>query len=122
MPGHSQSAPRRALEDTFAAQRTTRFMWGGEGVLAVAGGAWLTALAPSSASVAEQIIRAVIGGMGGLLAAIIVILAWNLAIAPYRQRNEARELIQGGDDIGAAIRRLSNLSVVHGEDNTIGVD
>jgi hypothetical protein len=68
-------------------------MWGGEGVLAVAGGAWLVQIAPSGASTLEMVARSVIGGLGGLVTAILIIFGWNLLRAPYRQRNEARILL-----------------------------
>ena len=89
----NQSTWRRATKDTITAQRTVRFMWGGEGVLAVAGGTWLTQLAPPYAPTSELVIRAVIGGLGGLVVAVIMIFAFNLFVAPYKQRNEARQLL-----------------------------
>jgi len=64
----NESAFSRALGDTIGAQRTLRFMWGGEGVLAVAGGAWLSALAPQNASIMEIVVRAVVGGLRGIFA------------------------------------------------------
>ncbi len=90
----SESAPKRAIKDTVAAQRTALFMWGGEGVLAVAGGTWLTVIAPQTASVAEQVGRAVGGGLIGLLVAFLAICVFNFTRAPYLQRNEARALLQ----------------------------
>ena len=89
-----KSVWRRAFRDTCTAQKTVRFMWGGEGVLAAAGGAWLTAITPDNASVAELVLRAVLGGLGGLLVAILIIFSWQLFRAPYKQRNEACRVIQ----------------------------
>ncbi|OGO22297.1 MAG: hypothetical protein A2144_00445 [Chloroflexi bacterium RBG_16_50_9] len=85
-----QSSWGRAKRDTISAQKTVRFMWGGEGVLAVAGGTWLAQIAPLGATTLEIVGRSVIGGLGGLLTAILIIFAWNLFRAPYKQRNEAR--------------------------------
>ena len=65
-------------------------MWVGVAVFPVAGGAWLAARASETASDWEQIGRAVGGGLIGLLVAVTVIFLFNLACAPYRQRNEAR--------------------------------
>lgn len=90
----TQTATRRAINDTLSAQRSAKFMWGGEGVLAVAGGTWLTQIAPIGASVPDVVLRAVIGGLGGLITAMLTIFAWNLLRAPYRQRNEARQRIE----------------------------
>lgn len=66
-------------------------MWGGEGVLAAAGGAWFTAVASDTVSVAEQMGRAIGGGLLGLITAVFVIFLLNLLLAPYQQRNEARD-------------------------------
>ena len=85
----NQSSWGRAKQDTITAQTTAWFMWGGEGVLAVAGGAWLAQIAPLGASTLEIVLRSVIGGLGGLCVAVIAIFAWNLSRASYRQRNEA---------------------------------
>ena len=89
-----ETAPKRAVGDAIAAQRTLRFkVW--EAVLAVAGAAWLTAIAPDNASSAEQVGRAVGGGLIGLITAVLVALLFNFIRAPYRQRNEARDTIIG---------------------------
>jgi len=64
-------------------------MWGGEGMLAVAGGAWLAQIAPPYAPTLEIVGRSVIGGLGGLIVAIFIIFVWNFIRAPYKQRNEA---------------------------------
>lgn len=90
----NQSTWRRAAKDTISAQRTARFMWGGEGVLAVAGGIWFAQLAPINAPVVEIIWRSVVGGLGGLAIAVLIIFAWNLFRAPYKQRNKARQIIK----------------------------
>ena len=89
----NQSSWKRATKDTATAQRTAWFVWGGEGVLAVAGGMWLALVAPPNATNAELIIRTVIGGVGGLAVAVILIFAFNLLATPYKQRNEARHLL-----------------------------
>lgn len=81
---NKQSALRRAINDTISAQKSVRFMCGGEGVLAVAGGAWLTACVPIDASIIEIVIRSVIGGLIGLVVAIILIFIFNWLLAPYR--------------------------------------
>jgi len=60
--------------------------------MAVGGAAWLAALAPQNAAVSEQVWRAVGGGLIGLLVAVACIFLINLVLAPYKQRNEAREL------------------------------
>jgi len=86
----NQSAFGRAISDTVMSQRSAKFMWGGEGVLAVAGGAWLVQIAPIGVTTAEIIIRSIVGGLGGLVTAFVIVLAWNLLRAPYKQRNEAR--------------------------------
>lgn len=86
----AQSSWGRAKQDTVAAQKTARFMWGGESVLAVAGGTWLAQIAPIGAPTFEIVARSVIGGLGGLFTAAVMIFAWNLFRAPYRQRNEGR--------------------------------
>ncbi len=85
-----QSSWGRARQDTVSSQRTARFMWGGEGVLAVAGGSWLVQIAPSSATTIEIVGRSVISGLGGLITAILIVFAWNVYRAPYKQRDEAR--------------------------------
>lgn len=86
----NQSSWGRAYQNTISAQKTARFMWGGEGVLAVAGGTWLAQVAPTGATTVEIVSRSVIGGLGGLLTAIFIIFFWNLFRAPYKQRNDAR--------------------------------
>jgi len=63
-------------------------------VLAVAGGTWLAQSAPVGTSTVEIVGRSVIGGLGGLLVAVILILTWNLFRAPYKQRNEAWQRIK----------------------------
>lgn len=90
----TESAWQRARQDTISAQKKPSFMWGGEGVFAVAGGTWLAQIAPAGASIVEMILRSVIGGLGGLLAAVLVIFAWNLYRAPYKQRNESRNTLR----------------------------
>lgn len=90
----NQSSWGRARQDTISAQKTTRFMWGGEGVLAVAGGAWLAQIAPLGAPTLEIVVRSVIGGLGGLLTAILIIFVWNLFRAPSKQRDEARNMVE----------------------------
>lgn len=89
----NQSAFSRAIIDTGSAQKSAKFMWGGEGVLAVAGGTWLAQIAPSGASILEIVVRSVLGGLGSLSIGILVIFAWYLFRAPYKQRNEARALL-----------------------------
>ena len=93
-PGLSQTSIRRAISDTISSQKTARFMWGGEGVLAVAGVTWLVQIAPASASTLEIVTRSVLGGFGGLVTAILIIFAWTFARTPYKQRNEARKLVK----------------------------
>ncbi|MDP3879955.1 MAG: hypothetical protein Q8Q07_06610 [Dehalococcoidales bacterium] len=88
-----ETAFQRAKKDTIEAQKTAKFMWGGEGVLAVAGGAWFQSLAPAGAFAWEVVWRSVIGGLIGLSVAILFIYGWNLFRAPYWQRNEARALL-----------------------------
>jgi hypothetical protein len=61
--GFSESTIRRALRDTVSAQKTLFFTWVGDAMLAVAGGAWLAAIAPETASIAEQVGRVVGGGL-----------------------------------------------------------
>ena len=41
-----------------------------------------------------MVARSVIGGLGGLVTAILIIFAWNLYRAPYKQRNEARRALE----------------------------
>ena len=38
---------------------------------------------------AEMVVRAVLGGLGGLVIAFLMTLCWNIFRAPYRQRDEA---------------------------------
>ena len=90
----SESAIRRAAKDTISAQKTARFMWGGEGVLAVAGGTWLATMAPAGVSTLEIVARSVIGGLGGLITAMLRIFISQFIRAPYKQRNEAREALR----------------------------
>jgi len=63
-------------------------------VLAVAGGKWLTAIDLSSASVLEIVARSVLGGILGLLLAVILIFIFNLVSAPYRICKEAKDNLQ----------------------------
>ena len=91
----NQSSWSRAKQNTISVQKTARFMWGGEGVLAVAGGTWLAQIAPVGASTLEIVLRSVIGGLGGLVIAIVLIWGFNLFLAPYKQRNEARRELKG---------------------------
>lgn len=88
MEYHQQSAIRRAFNDTISVQKSARFMWGGEGVLVVAGGAWLQAIAPTTASALEIVVRSVLGGLIGLVTAFLIVLAYNIISTPYKQRNE----------------------------------
>ena len=90
----NQSAFARAIKDTASAQRSAKFMWGGEGVFAVAGGAWLAQIAPLGATTIEIVIRSVIGGLGGLAVAFVIIFLWYCFRTPYIQRNEAREALK----------------------------
>jgi hypothetical protein len=90
----SESAIRRAAKDTISAQKTARFMWGGEGVLAVAGGTWLATMAPAGVSTLQIVARSVIGGLGGLFIAMLIIFIWQFIRAPYKQRNEVRNMIR----------------------------
>lgn len=89
----NQSSWRRAKQDTISAQKTARFMWGGESVLAVAGGTWLAQIAPTGAPTLEIVVRSVIGVLGGLVITILLIFIWNLFRAPYRHLNEAIALL-----------------------------
>ena len=86
----NQSVWGRAKKDTISAQSTVKFMWIGGAVLAVAGGTWLPLIALESASNFELVARAVLGGLIGLLVALLVFFVWNLFSAPYKQRNESR--------------------------------
>ena len=94
----SESAARRAIRDTLSKQKTARFMWGGEGVLAVAGGAWLTSSAVANAPTWEMVLRAVVGGLGGLFVAVLCVFIYNIVLTPYKQRNEARERLNKLED------------------------
>ncbi len=89
-----ESAFRRAIKDTISAQKSVRFMWGGEGVLAVAGGAWLAACAPTGAPVAEFVWRSVAGGLIGLVVAFIVIFLICWITAPYNICRDAKNKLQ----------------------------
>lgn len=90
---------RRALSDTISAQKSVRFMWGGEGVLAVAGGAWLAAYAPIDAPTIEIVARSVFGGLIGLATALLAIFLWNLIRAPvfikFEKEREPKFIVKG---------------------------
>ena len=100
----SEPSWKRAYKDTVAAQRSLIFMWVGQAVLATAGGAWLIAIAPTTASVAEQVGRAVGGGLAGLFTAVVIMLVFNFFRAPYQQRNEAREIVFNRSKLGLGIK------------------
>lgn len=108
-----QSSWSRAKQDTISAQKTARFMWGGEGVLAVGGGAWLAQIAPLGASTLEIVGRSVIGGLGGLLTAVFLIFVWNLFRAPYKQRNEARILLRAKPKPAPLLNRQELFTAIH---------
>jgi len=58
------------------------------------GGTWLAQVAPVGASTLEIVTRSVTGGLGGLIVAVLIIFAWNLFGAPYKQRNEAWQRVK----------------------------
>jgi len=95
-------------------------MWVGESVLAVAGVAWLSTIAPTGASTQEIVVRSVIGGLIGLAVAFLLFLAVNLMLAPYKQRNEARALLlakpkpiplQNRNELRGAIASIENATI-----------
>lgn len=86
----TESAPRRAFNDSVAALKTVWFGVAAELVLAVAGGTWLVTTAPETASPRELVVRAVLGGLIGFCIAVIVVYSFHFLRAPYRQREEAR--------------------------------
>ena len=82
---------KRAWKDSVAAQRSARFMWGGEVVVAASFGAGAVALGGIHATVFEQMVRVALGGVTGLLTAFILTFVFQLLVrAPYKQRDEAR--------------------------------
>ena len=90
----AESTWGHAWRKTKEAQRGLPFAWGGEAVLAVAGGTWLTAVASTNATTAELVGRAVGGGLSGLATVVLAILAFHFIRAPYRQRDKARQELQ----------------------------
>lgn len=90
----AESSLWRAARITGSAQHSARFMWGGQAVVATAFGAVATAMADTNTSTGEIAVRAVVGGLIGLLAAIAVVFVFNWWFwAPRKQRNEARERV-----------------------------
>jgi len=65
-------------------------MWVGEGVFAVGGGTWLAQIAPLNTPTVEIVFRSVMGGLAGLLIAVLFIFLCCIFRAPYKQRDEAR--------------------------------
>ena len=90
----SQSALSLAWKDTKASFHQLRFFWGvetGSVSLFIYGG---TVLTPEDAS---KFVAAAYPAIGGIIGAVIgfgIIFAIKLFWAPYKQRNEARQLLQ----------------------------
>ncbi len=119
-----QSTLRRAINDTLSAQKTVCFMWVDEGVLAGAGVAWLSTIAPSGATVIEIIVRSVLGGLGGLIIAVLAIFCWNIFQAPYKQRNELRNILKSqqkpsDSEITGTIQLLQGETLILKNDNGV---
>lgn len=94
-----QSAGRRALDDANCIREGHRFFWVAEvlgaGTFALLG--WF--LTPDNASDFEEAVYPLLGVVSGFVLVYLAILGWQLALAPYRQRDEARAIVeryQGG--------------------------
>ena len=88
-----QSAIKRAITDTKSAHKTVKFIWVGDGVAGVAVGTWLASIASTNAPAWELVIRSVLGFLIGLTIALLLVLAFNMIVSPYKQRNEAWKLL-----------------------------
>jgi len=92
----SQSTLGRALRDTGYALHTKRF-WAAELIALALSSALAVTVAPSSwtDSTTAWFSAGIALSTAGVL--VLVILMGSSIVAPYRQRNEARELLFGGD-------------------------
>ncbi len=92
----------RATKDTERFRQSPYFFWsleiGGALILAVVGGFVGFRLEPINPSRVDEWLFPTIGGVVGvvvgLVTAALLILFWNLVRAPYRQRDEARAILQ----------------------------
>ena len=94
-------------------------MWVGESMLAGGGGTWLAQVAPLDASTLEIVVRSIVGGLIGLIVAVIAIFVFNLIGAPYHQRNEARQLYRQlkEEKTKAAINLVIGGVLINGDDS-----
>ena len=109
-----ESGLRRAWNDTISAQKTVKFMWLVNGVWVVSVGAWLFAIAPPSASPFEIVIRAVSGGLIGLITSFAFLYVFSFVRAPYRQRDEALTLLEAKEESNVLNARVSTEPFISG--------
>ena len=88
-PNLTESAWQRAKEDAAGVYPTTGFQIGGALVTLVVGS--FAAVASAGGSTSIQIAIPVLGGAVALGMTFLAVLAFQLAAAPVRQRNELRE-------------------------------
>lgn len=67
----------------------------------------------NNAPTLEIVVRSVIGGLGGLLTAILIILVWNIFRAQYKQRDEARALLLAKPKPAPLTNRKELISAIH---------
>ena len=124
-----ESSWRRAWEDTERFRHTAGSFWGleivGASVLGLVGGYAGFLLAPINATPKQSFmypaIGAVVGVIVGLTIVFLLIYGLNLFSAPYRQRNEARDLLLAKPkpipllNRGELIRAISEVQHTSGE-------
>ncbi len=94
----AESTCRRAWKDTERFRRSTLFFWGCEALGAVLFGVGGALLLPEQPSRLASVLYPGLGTVAGLATVFVVVFIWNLFRAPYRQRNEARELTKEYQD------------------------
>lgn len=119
----NESSFRRALADTLQAHHGVRFYWIVD-VLAGLSGTMLGTLAtPENADRLQTAFYPALGGLIGLITAVVILFLFNLVAAPYRQRDEAQkelaELKQIEENQGVV--RLYNLHYQPESDANEGV-
>lgn len=118
----SQSSFRRAMADTMHAPRQNPWFFWIIGTVMVALGTFLGVIyTPEGSSKFLSIIYPIAGVILGAIIGIIIIFIINLILAPYRQRNEARDLLLAKPkpipllNRGELIRAISEVQQTSGE-------
>src|SRR3989304_1241981 len=97
-----ESSWRRAWEDTERFRHTAGSFWGleivGASVLGLGGGYAGFLRTPMGTTPTQSFLYPAIGGVVGVIIGLMIVFSlifiWNIFRAPYRQRNEARNMVR----------------------------